>query len=282
MENFAVFILTHGRAESQKTLKTFLDNGYTGEWYLVVDDLDKELELYKELYGSHVLVFDKVKEQKKTDTMTTKVNPDDLKSVLYARNWVQRYAKNKGYKYILMTDDDHTGVNYRYGEGTKLKSKPVTNYDKLFELYVEYLKCSENMYAVAFAKGGAFIGGLEGWKDKIHSLGVFSTAFLKTDNFTEFYGVITEDLNASLSDLKLGRLHFSPVIMHLVTGEKQKHKGGMTDIYEDTEYETVFYPVIAHPDVCYVLDDNTNLSVRTNWTKSVPKILSEDIKKVEK
>lgn len=280
MENFAVFILTHGRAENQKTLKTFLDNGYTGKWYLVVDDLDNELELYKELYGSHVLVFDKVKEQKKTDTMTTKVNPDDLKSVLYARNWVQEYAKSKGYKYMLMSDDDHTGVNYRFGEGGKLKSKPIRNFDKVFELYIEYLRCSNSIYALAFALGGVFIGGLEGWKNKFYSFGVYGTAFLKTDNFTEFYGIITEDLNASLSDLKLGKLHFSPVELHLMTGEKAKHKGGMTDIYNGNEYRTAFYPVIAHPDVCYVLEDKKGLSIRTNWVKSVPKILSENTKKV--
>lgn len=58
-DDFAVFILTHGRAKQQKTVKTLKRCGYTGRLYLIVDDEDKELDEYIRLYGSDVITFSK-------------------------------------------------------------------------------------------------------------------------------------------------------------------------------------------------------------------------------
>ena len=40
-EDFAAFILTHGRPDRVLTYKKIRDCGYTGKIYLIVDDLDK-------------------------------------------------------------------------------------------------------------------------------------------------------------------------------------------------------------------------------------------------
>ena len=58
--NFAVFILTHGRADSVCTFKTLREQGYTGKIYLFCDNEDKQIAKYKNLYGSDtVIVFNK-------------------------------------------------------------------------------------------------------------------------------------------------------------------------------------------------------------------------------
>lgn len=41
-DKFAVFILTHGRAENVITVKTLKKAGYTGETYLVIDDTEQK------------------------------------------------------------------------------------------------------------------------------------------------------------------------------------------------------------------------------------------------
>ena len=41
-DDFAVFILSHGRAKEQITLNSLLNAGYTGKWYIIVDDLDEQ------------------------------------------------------------------------------------------------------------------------------------------------------------------------------------------------------------------------------------------------
>ena len=37
-EDFAVFILTHGRADNVKTYKTLKRFGYTGKIYIIIDN----------------------------------------------------------------------------------------------------------------------------------------------------------------------------------------------------------------------------------------------------
>ena len=59
-DDFAVFILTHGRADNVVTLKSLLRGGYTGRWYMVIDDEDDDAEKYQGKYGAdHVIMFDK-------------------------------------------------------------------------------------------------------------------------------------------------------------------------------------------------------------------------------
>ena len=39
--DFAIFITTHERPNDQRTLDWFLKSGYTGKYYLVIDNMDK-------------------------------------------------------------------------------------------------------------------------------------------------------------------------------------------------------------------------------------------------
>ena len=55
MNSFAVFILTHGRANNVITYATLRKQGYTGQIYLMVDDEDKQIDDYKKLYGKQVI-----------------------------------------------------------------------------------------------------------------------------------------------------------------------------------------------------------------------------------
>ena len=57
--DFAVIILTHGRHDRVYTIDSLRKSGYTGEIYLLCDDEDKQLDLYKEKYKDKVLVFSK-------------------------------------------------------------------------------------------------------------------------------------------------------------------------------------------------------------------------------
>lgn len=49
--NFAVFILTHGRADNVYTEKSLREQGYTGKIYYIVDDEDKDQDAYIEKWG---------------------------------------------------------------------------------------------------------------------------------------------------------------------------------------------------------------------------------------
>lgn len=54
-----MFIITHGRPDAVHTLKSLSKAGYTGKYYLVIDDEDKTGPQYHAQYGDKVLTFSK-------------------------------------------------------------------------------------------------------------------------------------------------------------------------------------------------------------------------------
>ena len=59
LNEFVVFILTHGRPDNVITYKKLRASGYSGRIVLVVDDLDKTRDKYIANYGDQVYIFDK-------------------------------------------------------------------------------------------------------------------------------------------------------------------------------------------------------------------------------
>lgn len=154
-DDFCVFILSHGRADRLYTLKTLKASGYTGRWYVVIDNEDAQEHEYRKRYGEHVIQFDKLAESKTFDTMDTS---DDRRCIVYARNACFRLAKEVGCRYFLELDDDYTSFEYRYSEDGKLKVKKVKDLDSLFMSYLDFLN-DTGAATVAMAQGGDLIGG---------------------------------------------------------------------------------------------------------------------------
>ena len=160
-KNFAVFILTHGRADNVITLKTLNRLGYTGEIYYIVDDTDKQLDKYIENFGEdRVLVFNKIESMKNFDTMD---NFGPMKSIVYARNQVHIEAESLGLDYALQLDDDYTSFMFRFPneKRTKLLHTECQDLDAAFDAMIDFL-IDSNADTVAFAQGGDFIGGIDG------------------------------------------------------------------------------------------------------------------------
>ena len=82
LNDFAVMILCHGRAENVPTYPTLRKYGYSGRIIIVCDDEDKDLPNYQAIYPE-VEVFSKREVLKYTDPMD---NKGDMRCALYARN----------------------------------------------------------------------------------------------------------------------------------------------------------------------------------------------------
>ena len=103
--DFAVFILTHGRAENIVTLKALKRGGYTGKIYFIIDNEDDQQDIYRKKFGDKVIVFNKQEVYDRTDTMD---NFNEHRAIVYARNESFKIAKKLGIAYFLMLDDDFT------------------------------------------------------------------------------------------------------------------------------------------------------------------------------
>jgi len=276
-DDFAVFILTHGRADNVVTLKALQKGGYTGKIYFIIDDEDEQKDLYIKNFGAdHVIVFDKQAAYNRADTMD---NFNDHRAIIYARNETWRIAKNLGLKYFLQLDDDYKSIDFRYADGKALRYKVVKDFDRVFEAMLDFLEVS-GADTVAFAQGGDFIGGLRGgnfYKGLLRK--AMNSFFCRTDRPIQFRGTMNEDVVTYTTMSSRGHLFFSYTSFAVIQLPTQSLKGGMTDAYkEGGTYLKSFYAVMSMPSAVKVDMMNTKHSRmhhKVNWTACAPKILNE-------
>ena len=280
-DDFAVFILTHGRPDNVITYETLKKFNYKGKIYLVIDNEDKKANEYYALYGSeNVKMFDKLKKSKEFDTAD---NFEERRTVVYARNACFDIAKDLGLKYFLELDDDYNEFRIRRQVKDILGSAKIKDINKLFELMIEFLE-KTGALTVAFAQGGDFIGGIGSrvWKEQL-SRKAMNTFFCKTENKFDFIGRINEDVNTYTTQGIKGKLMFTIANVMINQGTTQANAGGMTEVYLDSgTYVKSFYTIMVAPS-CTRISTMGNKFKRIHhkilWDKCTPKILNEKYKK---
>lgn len=278
-KDFAVFILTHGRADNVITYKTLRKQGYTGDIYIIIDDEDKQGNRYRELYGDKVVEFSKKDIAKTFDEAD---NFNDRRAIIYARNAAFEIAKKLNIKYFIQLDDDYTEFDYRlYQYGNP---KPVKSLDILFNNLLLFYK-KTNIDSIAIAQGGDFIGGKQNdyATDKKLRRKAMNSFICSTDRPFNFVGRINEDVNTYTYKASIGLLMFTTPLVSLTQKITQTNSGGLTDIYLDRgTYVKSFYTILFSPSCCKVAmmgDKNYRLHHKIKWNNAVPKILSEEYKK---
>lgn len=280
LNDFAVFILSHGRPDNIKTLKMLEDGNYTGDWYIVIDNEDKTADRYYELYGDKVIMFNKSEVAEKIDDGD---NFEERRAVVYARNAVFDIAEDMGLKYFLQLDDDYTYISYRRIEGDKLAAIRVNNLDDLFGAMIRFLEVS-GAKTVCFAQGGDLIGGKDnGNFHKGILRKAMNTFFCKVDRRFEFLGKLNEDVTTYTLLGSRGELFFTITGVNIVQVPTQQGKGGITEAYKDLgTYVKSFYTVMYMPSCVKVSsmgETNKRVHHKVYWDYCVPKILNERYKK---
>jgi len=271
--NFAVFILTHGRPDNVKTYSTLKKCGYTGKIYFIVDNEDKTINKYVANYGEeNVKVFDK---KAMADSVDEGNNFDNRKVIIHARNACFKIAKEIAVKYFMQLDDDYYYFGYRYETGAKI----ITNLDVVFEKMLDFYK-SVNIKSIAFSQGGDHIGGFSGIKLKRKCMNSF---ICSTDREFQFVGSINEDVNTYTTLGNRGDIFFTFTNIQLDQKDTQSNKGGMTDEYAlSGTYVKSFHSVLMHPSGVKVSMMNTNhtrLHHSIKWNNTAPCILDPKNKK---
>ena len=278
--NFAVVILTHGRADKVYTFNSLRKQGYTGDIYLVIDNEDKQQEDYKKNFKDKVIIFDK---QEAIDITDSADNFKKRNSVVFARNIVYKKAKEIGLKYILVLDDDYSGYYNCFDNERNYitKNTKIKNLDG-------YL-IDTNSDCIAFSQGGDFIGGDNSKIAKLHIKGKLSRKamnafFFDVDKPLYFGGRINEDVNMYITEGKIGKKIFTYARARLEQIETQANSGGLTEIYKDLgTYVKSFYSIIYNPSCVKLMMmgvKNKRIHHKILWKYTTPMILSEKHKKI--
>lgn len=279
--DFAVFILTHGRADNVVTYNTIRKHGYTGPIYLVCDNEDDQLEEYKAKYGADaVKVFDKQKAYDDTDTMD---DFNEHRAIIYARNESFKIAKDLGLKHFLQLDDDYDRIEFRYPKYGKLLTKDVRNMDLVIASMINFLDKSGAL-TVALCQNGDFVGGAQGDNCKKGlPRKAMNSFFCRVDSPIMFRGTMNEDVVTYTTEGSRGNLFFSLVPVAIKQIQTQSLSGGMTETYSDSgTYIKSFYAVMSMPSAVKISMLNSShkrIHHKISWNNCVPKIISEKYRK---
>jgi hypothetical protein len=283
-DQFAVFILTHGRPTNVKTMATLKECGYTGRLYLVVDDEDKTLDKYIANFGKdRVVVFNK---KEMADQVDEGNNFNERRTITHARNACFKIAKDLGIKYFMELDDDYISFEYRYVSrcGEKLKVHYVSNLDAVLGLYLEFYKAT-GFSSMAFAQGGDFIGGVENkYATKKPLIRKCMNSFIcSTDRPFQFIGAMNEDVNTYVTLGSRGVLFGTIPMISLVQTATQSQKHGITDMYlRFGTYCKAFTTVMMHPSsvrISMMNTSNPRIHHLIKWQNTTPMIVSEQYRK---
>jgi hypothetical protein len=282
VNDFAVFILTHGRPNNVRTFSTLRTAGYTGKIVLICDNEDGSLNQYIALFGSEaVKVFNK---QAIADEADEGNNFDERRTILHARNACFLIAKEIGVKYFVQLDDDYTSFRFRYVNKYVTKGAP-RNLDRVFAAYLNLYK-SIAAHSIAFAQGGDFIGGascgmLSNYRRNARKC--MNSFFCSTDRPFKFVGAMNEDVNTYSTLGSRGAVFLTLPFIGLEQAPTQAQSGGITDMY--LRFGTFckgFTTAIMHPSGAKVamMGFTTNrLHHRINWNNTTPMIIRETYKK---
>jgi len=282
-KDFAVFILTYGRANNVKTYKTLKRFGYTGKIYLICSDDDKQVKDYKEKYNDQVIVFSKKDYKDKFDIGD---NFNDERVVVYARNSCYDIAKKLGITYFLVLDDDYTDFSYRFNDELSYNKGRgyINKVDDIFEAILKYYK-SIPAKTIALSQNGDWIGGQHsGWAKELKlKRKCMNSFFCSTERPFKFMGRINEDVNAYTLLGSTGDLFLTIPNVSLKQTDTQSNDGGLTDIYLDQgTYVKSFYSVMFCPSsvkVGMLNTERSRLHHRVSWNNAIPVILNEKYKK---
>jgi hypothetical protein len=279
---YAVFILTHGRAENVATYHSLRKCGYTGEIFLFIDDEDDQADLYRQNYGEeNVLIFDKRAIAKTFDTADQSTNRT---ASVFARNASQIVAKEMGYKYIIQFDDDYGDFNHKFTNAKGiLRGRPVQNFDAIFDILIDFLNDS-NADSVAIGQGGDLLGGINNarWDQQLLRKAM-NSFILRTDRPITFIGRLNEDVNAYVTYGSRGKLFLTTISVLVMPFNTQSLAGGITETYlESGTYIKSFFSLMMNPSSVVIAPmglSRPRLHHRISWNNAVPKILSPQHKK---
>ena len=281
LNDFVVFILTHGRADNVYTYKALKRAGYTGKIILVIDNEDNDAEKYYSNYDKeNVYMFDKIKKSKEVDSMDL---DSDRKAILYARCACFDIAKELGYTYFLELDDDYTNFRSRVVSGESLKTVYIKKFDELVDCTLDFLDVS-NAHTVALSQIGDFIGGKNSkvCKDRL-TRKAMNAFFCKTDRRFNWSGKMNEDVTTYITLGSRGYLFFTVADVSIDQLSTQSLSGGMSEGYLSFgTYTKTFYTILSCPSCVkmYIMGvTNKRFHHVIDWDKAVPKIISDKYKK---
>jgi hypothetical protein len=278
--DFCIFILSNRRPDNVKTLDTLQKSGYTGKWFIVIDDEDPTSQQYKKNFGDRVLVFSKAKIAETTDSCDTS---KDRRTPLWARNACWDLAKQVKCRFFCQLDDDYNWFGYRRvakreaDRPARYSNFKVESLSTVFDGMVELLEKTPSVSSIAFSQGGDYNVSSKTARRVLRK--AMNSFFCDTQRSFKFIGKFNDDVNTYIAHGATGKLFLTYCPIQLTQAVTQQNPGGITESYkENGTYVKSFYTVMISPSSTWIAlmgRRNPRLHHTHDWNKVCPKILHE-------
>ena len=213
--DYAIFIISHGRPNVQKTYDFLASKNCTQNTFIVCDDLDKTLDEYRRNYGDRVLVFNKQRYMDVVDVFHNVPNPNHP---VYARNAVYDLAIERGFRFFVCLDDDMASVRLR-----TVKAERGTDYvDEAFQAVFRFMR-DAGLYIYGSGGASSFFGG---FTDDLLFRAV-NAYFCDTQRRVEFKCHYNEDIITPLAYNRVGKIICSTCHLHFFFQVDGANDGGI-------------------------------------------------------
>lgn len=272
-KDFAVFILSHNRALKIDTLDMLERYKYCGLWYIVISTDDQQIDEYKKrIAEQNLLIFDKKEIIKECDTFISDI---EWSASLYARNFINKYAKQIGLKYFVQADDDITKIFHRQDANGKMKQKEIGDINEIIINLINFMERDERITEINPALSSGFFGGING----NYSIGLtrlpYQFMIFKTKNIRPFRSIRTEDYILSIQNKDL--LYFTYWKLSFESPKQASNKGGIEYIRQGKLSNFNMFLLIQEPSAITLLDGGKK---KMYVNRIFPKIIREKHKKI--
>lgn len=283
--DFCALILTHGRPNNVRTVESLRKGGYTGPWFIVIDDEDPTADEYRARYGDKVIQFSKTEIAAQFDEGD---NFNDRRCIVYARNASFDIAEQLGFRYFIQLDDDYISFRLRFDDQLHYWERETIDLDTVWSAMLDLYKSVPWMTTFAMSQGGDFIGGKHGARaQSIQMTRKAMNSFIcDTQRRFWFPGRLNEDVNAYTALQHRGHVFLTTNQTYLIQAQTQTNDGGMSDIYlSQGTYVKSFYTVMHAPSAVKIKDmgsiEGRRLHHSISWNNVAPRILSETHRRTE-
>lgn len=282
--DFCILVISHGRAGNVKTLNALDHFGYSGPWYIVIDNEDAQAEDYRSCYGSdRIVVFDKALEASRLDVADNFTGRLGHKSTVYVRNASFDIARRLGFRYFMVLDDDYNYFRFVLDGSRRYTCRRCTRLDSVLDICLDYFTRTPSLTAIAWLQGGDLLGGansnsLSGIRRK-----VMNSFICDTERPFSFMGRFNEDVNTYITHGNRGAVMFSVTELALNQASTQQVAGGMTEAYQENgTYMKSFYSVMHVPSAVKIRtmgEHYRRIHHAIVWNNCVPKIIRPEYRK---
>lgn len=281
-DDFAIFICTHGRPNKQLTLQSLLNAGYTGRYYLVLDDTDETVQQYIDNFGTeHLIVFDK---NHYINTSDTGSNKPVYKCILYAKDAVEDIARALNLKTFILADDDIVKLRFRTVRDSKLCTDDVNALNDVLEAYIEYMLKSD-IATLGFGNSYIYIGGVGALNPRNLSNRRFTYNFILRNVSHEvcWYSEMNEDSITPILSAHKGQVWLQlPFVQFDMEACQAGAEGGMSDVYANmNKFKQYAHFLLYVPSGVRMIERFGKTTHTFDRALTFPKIISSNYRRLK-